>query len=435
MLAVSAAAIAGAAEPIVVNDDGGWCWFQDERAIIVDGKFVLGSIAMGYKDPSRRGNVEITVFNPADRSSRRVVLHPQLQNDDHDLPALHRRSDGRILAVYCKHGSDNRIYHRLTERADDALDWQPERVFVPSPSSRVTYSNLLFLPAENGGRGRLHNFFRGWDNHFKPSWMTSDDQGETWQSHGLWIDMPSDKRHRPYVKYAGNGADTIHFLFTEAHPRDYDNSLYHAFYRNGQFHRSDGTIIGSAAAGPLTPPQATRIFPGGPDNVAWASDLHLDSAGHPVAVYSVHINARQYDKKDPRFGSDHRYRYARWNGSRWIDRQIAFAGRRLYPGEDDYTGNLCLDPQNPDRVFISTDVDPATGRKLPGGHFEIFQGITADHAETWQWTSLTPGAAQDNLRPIVPIGDPRGSWLFWLRGSYHTYTRYEQEIVAIPIGQ
>jgi len=30
---------------IEFNDDGGWCWFEDERAIVAGGKLILGTIA------------------------------------------------------------------------------------------------------------------------------------------------------------------------------------------------------------------------------------------------------------------------------------------------------------------------------------------------------------------------------------------------------
>ena len=51
-----AAAQAGASPleaPVVLNDDGGWCWFQDERALVVSGRLVFGSVAAGRRDPSR----------------------------------------------------------------------------------------------------------------------------------------------------------------------------------------------------------------------------------------------------------------------------------------------------------------------------------------------------------------------------------------------
>ena len=44
----------------MLNDDAGWCWFQDERALVVGGRLVFGSVAAGRADATRRGAVEAT---------------------------------------------------------------------------------------------------------------------------------------------------------------------------------------------------------------------------------------------------------------------------------------------------------------------------------------------------------------------------------------
>ena len=44
--------------------------------------------------------------------------------------------------------------------------------------------------------------------------------------------------------------------------------------------------------------------------------------------------------------------------------RIAYAGQCLYTAEGDYTGLVALDPQNPNRLFISTNADPVAGTPL-----------------------------------------------------------------------
>ena len=75
----------------------------------------------------------------------------------------------------------------------------------------MTYSNLHYLSSENEGQGRIYNFFRGLDRTFKPSYMFSDDGGLNWRTGNVFIDVPAAFRHRPYVKYASDNEDTIHF--------------------------------------------------------------------------------------------------------------------------------------------------------------------------------------------------------------------------------
>jgi hypothetical protein len=45
---------------------------------------------------------------------------------------------------------------------------------------------------------------------------------------------------------------------------------------------------------------------------------------------------------------------------------LLFAGARLYPSEDDYSGLGALDPNNPDVLYISNDADsrPARSRRM-----------------------------------------------------------------------
>lgn len=48
VLSLLLAQLAMAGEPVdTLSDDGGWCWYQDERAIIHDGKLIVGTIAAG----------------------------------------------------------------------------------------------------------------------------------------------------------------------------------------------------------------------------------------------------------------------------------------------------------------------------------------------------------------------------------------------------
>jgi hypothetical protein len=431
---------AGERRPVVLNDDAGWCWFQDERALVIGDRLLFGSVAAGRADAARRGAVEATSVDLRTGAATRVRLSAtpverEGRYDDHDAPAFVLRGDGRILAAWAGHGFDNRILSRVTLEPGDPAHWSEERSFVPSPSSKISYTNLHRLAAEHG---RIYDFFRGLDDRLKPSVAWSDDGGERFASGGVVIDVPAAFRHRPYVKYASDGKGTVHLAYTEGHPRDFDNSLYHLYYREGKLHRSDGSVIGSLAEGLREPAEGTRIFRGDPRNVAWVSDLELDAEGRPFVAYSVQKDSAGLPPGQG--GADHRYRLARWTGKAWEDHEIAFAGTRLYAGEDDYTGGVALVPGDPTRVFISTNADPTSGAPLVSAtdarrHWEVLRGETKDAGRSWRWRPVTHDSTLDNLRPIVPRSAGRDELLLWLRGAYRAYTDYSLEALGLLPGR
>jgi len=441
VLTMACAGLLAAADVGMFNDDGGWCWFQDERVVVDGNKLLIASVASGTRDPARQGDIEVVSYDMDSGKPTRFELHDRLvrkfreriAQDDHNAPALLVRPDGRYLAVYSDHGGDNRILYRVSARPHDAATWEPEQVFTPSAISRVTYSNLHFLSRENNGAGRIYDFFRGYNASNKPSYAWSDDQGASWNMGGVFIDFPDKLPRRPYVKYASNGRDTIHMLYSESTPYSYDTSIYHMYYRDGMLHHSNGEPIRALSPGLRHPNEGTLIYRGNSQNVAWMSDMHIDNSGRPWIAYSV----RKGTLKDPedRIGADHRYRYARWTGKRWMDHEIAYAGSQLYRGEDDYTGLITLDPEDPHTVYISTNAHPGSGKPLVSAadgkrHWEIFRGETRSDGATWTWTAVTKDSTADNIRPVVPIWKNKRYALLWLRGAYRTYTDYDLAVVG-----
>ena len=427
-------AVAG--EMRVLDDDGAWCWYEDERAIIVDDRHVLiGAVSAGTFDKSRLGDINIIIHDLKENSTQIVELHDQLEPDDHDSPALLLRPDGRVLAVYSMHGTDNRIRWRWTKEPGNLLDWHDEQSMNGNDGRyNVSYSNVEHLTTE-GESGVTYNFFRG--NGWNPTYITSTDGGETWSQPRPFLTNDG----RPYPRYTSNDVDTIHVATSEQHPRNYDNSIYHGFIRAGRLHQTDGNVIASLDDAPLAVTELTRVFQGSPDAVAWASDIRLDQVGHPVIVYSVQMNSAGLPAGQG--GEDCRYRYARWDGKNWVDSNVAFAGQRLYAGEDDYTGLITLDPRDPSVVYFSTNADPVTGQPLISKadqqrHYELYRGITDDLGKTWTIEPITQHSMVNNLRPLVaaPTGkvtDESKSMLIWLRGTYETYRKFDQAVVGMVL--
>jgi hypothetical protein len=397
-------------------ENGGWCWFQDERAVIHNNLLVIGSLS-----GTGGGDVRVSSYNlDAGKNMGTVVLHAQLEQDDHDTPALFVRNDGSILAMYAQHFKtrDPNHYYRISE-PDNPLHWGPEQQYNHGDGNWITYMNLYEIPAEN----TLYCFYRD-GKEYQPTYIQSGDQGRTWQGGGLFISHGLERRHRPYARYTSNNRDAIQVTFTEAHPDAFDRgcSIYYAAFKNGNFYRADGSLIKSLKQdGPVTTAEADMIFRGDSLNNAWTSSIELDNDEYPHIGYSVH--------KTPQ---DHRYRYAWWESYQWQDMEIAYAGARLYEQQAYYTGLITLDPSNPRIVYISSDVDPATGEKTGTGKYEIYRTVIPGNAtaERPQWQAVTEASTVDNIRPVCVAGNGR-TVLLWMRGRYTSFIDYDTDIVGI----
>lgn len=408
---------------VLLQENSGWCWFQDDRAII-DGDQLL------FTGVTSNGANTISSYNMKTGARQTVVVNDEtFEADDHNVGVLLLRPDGKYLTVYAGHGVEPRMRYRISTSPGDISQWGPE--MTAETGGNTTYSNVYRLAKT----GMTYNFHRGIENN--PNYMTSDDEGETWHYGGQIFAF----KGRPYLRYTSDNIERIHFITTEEHPRHYNNSIYHGYIQGGNVYGSDGRCLGlfNTDETPALKPQSfTRVFNGDSDtrkNVAWTSDIELDEDGYPYVAFSVTkdpINLGE-TKNTKEGGSDHRYHYARWDGEQWQESEIAFAGTRLYAGENEYTGLITLHPDDPNVVYISTNVDPETGKPLKaigGEHHEIFRGTTDDRGVSWEWTPITENSKQDNIRPIVVTNDQYEAVL-WLNGRYTTYRDYDLKVLGL----
>lgn len=412
--------IAHGNEPFLIDPDISWCWFQDDRMILDGERLLLGGV-------TSKGDIVVVSCDLQTKKTFRYILHDRLEADDHNAPALLVLPDGRYLAAYTKHGTDRRTRFRISERTGEITSWYPEQEFTHDAG--VTYSNLCYLFRE-GLKGRIYNFVRSyqWD----PNFIVSDDLGRSWRMGGRLLDGGGPSI-RPYVRYKSNGRDTVHFIATEGHPNQRITSIYHGFIRQGKAYRSDGTLVNDDIFRREAPPVTafTKVFQGDERNVAWTIDLELDSEEHPFVAFSVMKDPQP--KSTGQRGLDHRYYYARWDGTQWHAHEMAHAGTRLYPDEPEYTGLAALHPRNPNLVFISTNADPVTGQPIMVNgtrRHEIFRGEISPGDKGWHWTAVTCNSDHDNLRPIVAADGSR-TVLVWLRGEYRSYTDYNQAAMGL----
>jgi len=398
MLAAHAASLL---EPFTIIENGGWCWFQDERAIIFDGKIIAGGVAGEDRAGMSGGDIVAVIFDPVTGRRTTTMLHEKLDRDDHAAPSFIEDMSGGVIAAYSTHGRDKFTrWRRLTENGVS-----PETVFASL--TRTTYTNLLRTCV--GEACRLWNFIRSEGGD--PNFLVSDDDGTSWRYGGRLLKGPGT----PYVKYASDG-EKIHFAASDQHPRVFGTSLYY------------GTISARDGSPATKPTNLEPVFAGDDGHRAWPIDIEVGDDGEPRILFSVQMKGWfPFEYFWP--GQDNRYFLgSRQKDGRWSVSQIAYAGVSLYPAESEYTGLGAIDPNVKNRIVISANVHPTTAFGLP--HYELFEGTPVDGG--WGWKSLTTESKADNLRPIIPSGEINGqSILLWERGKLRTYTNYSTEIVGL----
>ncbi len=342
----------------LLASDGAWTWYNDPRALFHNGSLYFGSVR--FAD----GKSVLNVFNPRTGQTSNLWAATRTERDDHDVPALLPEHDGTLLAIYARHARDQFFAFRrsLTTNPITAADWGAEQT-IPATGASLTYANPFQLSAEGG---RIYNFAR--NLNFNPTLFTSTNGGASWSPPQLFLQTGRGGAIRPYVKYSSDGARRIDFLYTDGHPRDVRQFPLPSLLPGRQL-LQNRRRTGAQPRRPAHSPRRRRARLGHlpiqqrAANRSRPVDSHrarlvlgnrlASPTAAPVCVFSV----QRHRVAGPVKGADDRiyYYYARWTGATWQKRFIAHAGRPLYPAEDDYAGGICLDPQDPRTIYISSN--------------------------------------------------------------------------------
>jgi hypothetical protein len=438
-LFVSPAACLAQTNFAVLHPDGAWTWYNDPRAL-----FHQGQLYFGYVRGSD-GKTALSRFDPTTGQTMDLWASGFNERDDHNNPGLLAKQDGNLLALYAQHNTDRIFAYRTATSANPLTpaDWGAERS-IPNSGAGMTYANLFQLRAE---AGKIYNFCR--NLNFNPTLYTSTDGGDTWSPPRLFIQAGANSRVRPYLKYSSDYSSRIDFLYTDGHPRDVNNSLYHLYYQNGAYYRTDGARVKQFADLPIQHDSGERgavIYQynegaqtdpneGIPRGREWCWEIANRTNGAPVAVFTVQ---RDNVTGDNWFDDRIYYYYARWTGSNWQKRFIAHAGRPLYTAEDDYAGGICVDPIEPNVIYLSSNAkNPFALNEVndvplsASQRYELWRGVTQDGGLTFTWTPVTTNSAVDNLRPYVPRRNGGERSVIWFQGNYFTYMSYMCSVVGL----
>jgi hypothetical protein len=446
------------------NPDGNWSWYMDERAIVdpVSNSLLISSQSSSNSTGTIGGTVFTTAFNLGTGVRTRAVMRVG-QEDDHNAGALLVLPGGKYLTMYSNHGNtaglgDEFSWWRVSSSPNNASAWAAQKSFnwndgtqnpgrdpAGGDANNVSYHNLFHLAGDvnNPNDDRVLNISRSTGQ--APNILEYNPAVDTMTWRGQLLTNSVGGYSTGYLKYASNGSDKVYFVSTETHPRNYNTSIYAGYLGiDGKSYRMDGTLVDANSFDNTrtggTVPNVTSFTPAlaaQPEGVAgsrthlWTADLALDANGRPVALSTSRGGVSSSFSGTPAGGdySDHRLWYSRFDGTNWVNHEVARLGANIYAPEQDYTGLGAIDPRDPNVLYVSTPINPATG--VATTNHEIYKGVTNNGGASWTWTAITSNSNVDNFRPIIPKWDANNTAVIWFRGTYTTAQNIDAAVVGI----
>ncbi len=385
-----------------------WSYFGDPRSVAYRNWISTGCIGID-------GKAKVDQFNLKTGEHRLLTLFRNLEVDDHNNPSLIFFKK-KMYAFASPHAGY--VYPR------DREPFMAYRTSVSNHATDVEWRGTTRIPLGHGcGLGytypnpvksgnRMYLFMRG------PCWypyFTSTADGKTWaKPKTLVLGPPSSGRNvRPYAKYDTAPDGSILMTFSDGHPGSYKNNLYYMRFKDGSFYKADGSLIGTSKELPFRLSQLDRVQKySATKGRPWPMDIAWNGNGTPSIVYSSRV------------GADDVFRYARFDGVRWVTREIAPAGGNLFGYRN---GGITFNHADPSWVVLTRLIDGAQ---------EIELRHTADNGATWKSWQLTEHSTQLNFRPVFPRGfdDPDELVVVYVSGEASSFRSY-RTVVKMHVGE
>lgn len=398
-----------------ITEDGAWCWFSDPRAVYYENAHQCTYI--GYVTST--GDITIAARDHTSGENTAHIIYPKLQADDHTNPSLLFLPDGRLMVFFTRHNGT--IYYTTSKQPEDISAF--EAVDSLDLGKMLCYTNPVMLREEGN---RIYLFYRGGVD-WKPTFITSDDLGKSWSAPKSFVSKKiNDIYNRPYTKIVSDGINSIHFAFTDGHPREENhNSIYYLRYTKGRFYDAAGQQVGDTAYLPIEQETIPKAYDGVAHNQrAWIWDIALTADNRPAIVYTTLPEETK-----------HFYHYGIWDGKEWQHTKLCGAGsafprfereKQKRDPEPHYSGGIVLNHNNPNIVYLSR---PHNNR------YEIEKWTIKTEGAPLTLKAITSKSLKDNVRPFVVRNTPADAAPHVLWMHIHDYTHYSNYHTALKSNQ
>ena len=374
---------------IEIANNGAYCWFQDPRAIYIDGKIIVSWV-------TDKGKLQIGQYDTANGKIDIVTIKEEWEIDDHDVISFLVHPDKRITIFYAIHHRAG-LYSKTSKNPSDIHDWLEE---VQITHEKTTYSHPVYLSDED----MVYVFFRG--ANFKPQYVTSNNM-KVWSKPQTILEDQNnkDKSLRPYLKVISDGISNIHLAFTDGHPRNVnENSIFYVRINKGKLYNAGNEFLINLKDAPLTQFKKALVYDAHKDLKSWIYDLAILSSGKPAILYTKLSN----DDKQ------HFYYVAEYKNNEWIHKFIANAGGSIADErEPHYSGGICFNQTDPNIIYTS---------EQDGNHFVIKK-----YRKNMLSKSSIIIADGNNVRPLFVRGGEH--YFIYMKGEYRHYTNFKTKIM------
>lgn len=330
---------------------------------------------------------------------------PAAQKDDHNNPTLIVDSAGYIRAFCVEHHT---VLFRMyqSNNPNDISAFTLTNLYTTlSRIDSISYAPVAYFPNYPGGGSNIGTIALMWREGIsvplgykrKISLATVDNTGGI--VFGTVHDLVTEPGERPYTAIAADvSSNTLHIFFTPAGPTEEDSdaeaSLYHGIFNitNDTLYTSTNGVIGVITSTAFTRGNATLVddmaVTASGSDAFFPYDAVVSSTGTASALYSLEVN-----------DNDLRYRYATWNGTSWVTKQLTANGQSVQSfsfitGERAYSAAGTF--LNANTIYLSKfDVDASSAI------FGIHQFITNDGGNTFSDEAVIPHVGQNRNRPIA----------------------------------